>query len=66
MPASMRRASHGAIGLMPCGAPASMIVSQSSSPRAGSVRKTSYPISPVQPVRLTTTGMPEMAASRVQ
>ena len=58
MPASIRRASHGAIGRMLNSSPAFRIASQSSSPRLKSSRLTSNPGIAVQPVRLITTGMP--------
>ena len=58
MPASIRRASHGAIGRMSNSSPASMIASHRSSPRVWSSRLTSNPGIAVHPVRLITTGMP--------
>ncbi len=61
MPASIRRASHGAIGRMPNSSPAAMIASQRSAPRVPSSRLTSKPGIAVQPVREIRTGMPSIS-----
>ena len=54
MPASIRRASEGAIGRIPNSSPAFMIASHRSSPREPSSRFTSNPGTAVHPVRLMT------------
>ena len=60
IPASILRASLGAIGRIACSSPAAMIASQSSAPRVPSRRLTSKPGTADQPVRLMTTGMSSM------